>query len=101
MYGAVTAGQLDVIVAFNTDSRLQRYDLVVLDDPRLALPPYDAVLLVSTRMVRDPRAMVALRPLVQSVSSARMRQLNGLVDLDGRSAAEAADALLVSMDMTL
>ncbi len=98
MYGAVSAGQLDVIVAFNTDSRLQRYDLVVLEDPRLALPPYDAVLLVSARMIRDPRAMAALRPLLQSVTSARMRRLNGMVDLDGRTATEAAEVLLKAVE---
>lgn len=97
MYGAVDSGQLDVIVAFNTDSRIARYDLTVLEDPAYALPPYDAVLLVSARMARDPQAMKALRPLVQSVNSVQMRKANGMVDVDGQTVAEASRFLLDGM----
>ena len=45
MYGALTAGDVDVISAFSSDGRIAAFDLVVLDDPRQVLPPYDAVLL--------------------------------------------------------
>lgn len=94
MYGAVTSGQLDVIIAFNTDARLDRYNLVVLEDPKYALPPYDAILLVSPRMARNARAMKALRPLVQSVNSKQMRRANGLVDVDGQPIQHAANYVL-------
>lgn len=93
MYGAIESKQLDVIVAYNTDSRLERYDLRVLEDPKFALPPYDAILLVSTRMARDPEAMKVLRPLIQSISDKSMRRANGLVDIDGQDVATARASL--------
>ena len=39
MYRALTSGQADVISAFSSDGRIAADDLVVLDDPRHALPP--------------------------------------------------------------
>ncbi len=97
MYGAMASGQLDVIVAFNSDGRLERNDLVVLEDPAYALPPYDAVLLVSPRLARHPAAMKALRPLIQSTNVRQMRLANGMVDIDGRSISEASGYLLRGM----
>jgi osmoprotectant transport system permease protein len=44
MYAAIKAGNVDVISAYSTDGRLAAYNLVVLQDPHGALPPYDAVL---------------------------------------------------------
>ena len=47
MYDAVADGTVDVISAFTSDGRFTAFDLVVLEDPRQAIPPYDAVLLLS------------------------------------------------------
>lgn len=82
MYSAIANQQLDVIVAFNTDARLERYDLVVIEDPKFALPPYDAVLLISARMARNAAALKALMPLIQAIDTPAMRQANGMVDVD-------------------
>ena len=41
------SGEVDVIAGYTSDGRIAQYDLVVLDDPKHAIPPYDAVLLVS------------------------------------------------------
>ena len=46
MYRAATAGEVDVVAAYSSDGRIAQYDLVVLDDPKQALPPYDAMLLI-------------------------------------------------------
>jgi osmoprotectant transport system permease protein len=94
MYGAIADEQLDVIVAFNSDGRLDRQDLVVLADPAYALPPYDAVLLVSPRMARDAAAMRALRPLIEAIDVHQMRTANAMVDMDGRPVTEASDYVL-------
>ena len=67
-----------------------QYDLTVIEDPEYALPPYDAVLLVSKRMALNRAAMRALRPMVQSISSDEMRTANGMVDVDGRSVSDAS-----------
>ena len=53
MYQAVVGGQVDVISAFSTDGRIAAFDLVVLEDERGAIPPYDALILAGPRLVRE------------------------------------------------
>jgi osmoprotectant transport system permease protein len=91
----VTSGQADVISAFSSDGRIAADDLVVLTDPRHALPPYDAVVLVSPRRVSDARLIGALKPLIGKVPVEAMRAANFTVDRDQNKAspAEAAKAL--------
>ncbi len=93
MYGAIDNGQLDVVIAFNTDSRIQSSGLSVIEDPEYALPPYDAVLLVSERMAQNRAAMRALRPMIQAINSEQMRIANGMVDVDGQTVSAASDFL--------
>jgi osmoprotectant transport system permease protein len=90
MYDAVKKGEVDVITAFSSDGRIAAYDLVVLDDPKRALPPYDAVILVGPRARQHPGLTEALRSLVGTIDVGSMRRANELVDLDGKSRAEAA-----------
>jgi osmoprotectant transport system permease protein len=95
MYRALAGGEADVISAFSSDGRIAADKLVVLTDPKGAVPPYDAVILVSPRRVRDERLLGALRPLVGAISVEAMRAANYSVDRDAekRSPAEAARAL--------
>lgn len=93
MYGAVRDGQVDVISAFSTDGRIDAYDLVTLDDPRQALPPYDAVLLCGARAADDAELRAALRPLVGAIDDDLMRRANRQVDVDGHPVREAAATL--------
>ena len=95
MYGAVAKGHVDAISAFSSDGRIAAYDLIVLDDPLEAFPPYDAVILLSDQAAQNPRFEEALRPLIEAISNARMREANRRVDLDGASV-EAAAAELAS-----
>jgi osmoprotectant transport system permease protein len=96
MYRAIADGSADVLSAFSSDGRIAALDLVTLDDPRHALPNYDAVLLLSPRAARDPRLVAALKPLVGAIPIARMRQANLMVDRDAdkKSPAEAGQWLL-------
>ncbi|HEY2661585.1 MAG TPA: glycine betaine ABC transporter substrate-binding protein [Caulobacteraceae bacterium] len=95
MYKAVTGGDVDVISAFSSDGRIAADDLVVLTDPRQAIPPYDAVILVSAKRARDSRFVAALRPLVGAIPVETMRAANLSVDRDRNklAPAQAADAL--------
>ena len=62
MYQAVANGQVDLIGAFSTDGRIAALDLVLLEDERHAIPPYDAVILAGARLAREhPEAIAALR----------------------------------------
>lgn len=76
MYPAVAAGEVDVIAAYTSDGRVARYDLVVLEDPKRAIPPYDAIILLSARRAADPTLRAALAPLVGHIDADLMRQAN-------------------------
>ena len=90
MYGAVRDREVDVITAYSTDGRIAAFDLVVLDDPQQAFPPYDAVLLLSPRAARNHQLIRTLLPLVNAVTDDMMRSANKTVDIDGLSVERAA-----------
>jgi osmoprotectant transport system permease protein len=88
-------GQVDVITAYSSDGRIAAYDLVTLEDDRGAIPPYDAVVLVSRRLgERRPDVVAALRALEGAIDVERMRALNGAVDRDGKTPAAVAEEFL-------
>jgi osmoprotectant transport system permease protein len=93
MYGALRDGQLDAIVAYTSDGRIPVYDLELLDDPRHALPPYDALLLLSPEAARRPGLREALEPLTDAVSQEAMRRANLRVDDEHWSPQRAAAEL--------
>ena len=86
MYPAVASGQVDVISAYTSDGQIAKYDLVVLDDPKHAIPPYDAILLLSPRRANDEKLIAALKPLIGAIPVAAMRAANA------RAAGGGADA---------
>lgn len=95
MYRALVSGDVDVITAFSSDGRIARFDLRLLTDPRGALPPYDAVLLVAPERSRDKRLIAALTPLVGSLDLAAMQRANLMVDQDvGKRTPEQVAAIL-------
>jgi osmoprotectant transport system permease protein len=76
MYPAAAAGEVDVISAYSSDGRITAFGLTVLGDPKQAIPPYDAILLVSPKRARDAAFLAALRPLVDAIDVATMREAN-------------------------
>ena len=80
MYRALMSGEVDVITAFSSDGRIAADHLTVLEDPLHAIPPYDAVLLLSPRRATDPVLHSALAPLKDAIPIALMREANYLVD---------------------
>jgi len=93
MYAAIRENKVDVISAYSTDGRIVDYNLAVLADPRQALPPYDAVLLLSRRAAANSRLKDALGKLVGAISDEAMREANKVVDVDGGSVKKAAQRL--------
>ncbi len=93
MYRALESGDVDVISAFSSDGRIAAEHLAVLDDPRRAIPPYDAILLLSPRRANDGRLVAALSPLVGAVPVEAMRRANYAVDGRSQSPQAAARAL--------
>jgi osmoprotectant transport system permease protein len=82
MFHALMDGDVDVISAFSSDGRIAQYGLTLLSDPKGALPPYDAVLLVSPAQARNARLLAALKPLVGAIDLKTMQRANLMVDRD-------------------
>jgi osmoprotectant transport system permease protein len=83
LYEAAKSGQVDIIGAFSTDGRIAAYDLVVLDDDRGAIPPYDAVILAGARAQRELKSVIqSLHGLEGRIDANTMRKLNQKVDED-------------------
>jgi osmoprotectant transport system permease protein len=92
MYPAVANGEVDVISAYTSDGQIAKYDLVLLEDPRAAVPPYDAILLVSPRRADDAALREALRPLIAAINVEAMRAANLRAASGGAEAAPEAVA---------
>jgi osmoprotectant transport system permease protein len=85
MYPAIAAGEVDVIAAYTSDGRVALYDLDVLADPKHAIPPYDAILLVAPKRAGDERFIEALQPLIGAINVTLMRDANARASADGTS----------------
>jgi len=102
MYRAIEDGSVDVITAFSSDGRIAAQDLVVLADPKSAIPSYDALVLISPKRAKDTRLAGALVPLIGKISVERMREANLMVDrdIDKKSPKEAAQFLAKSLGLS-
>jgi len=76
MYAAVAAGEVDVIAGYTSDGLIAKYDLVVLDDIRHAIPPYDAIVLLAPKRADDQALRGALAPLLGKIDISVMREAN-------------------------
>jgi osmoprotectant transport system permease protein len=76
MYAAVASGEVDVIAGYTSDGLIAKYDLVVLDDSKHAIPPYDAIVLISPKRAEDQALRAALTPLLGQINIATMREAN-------------------------
>ena len=76
MYAAAASGEVDAIAGYTSDGLIAKYDLVVLDDPRHAIPPYDAIVLLAPKRADDAALKTALAPLLGRIDIADMREAN-------------------------
>ncbi len=76
MYPALSDGQVDVIAGYSSDGQIAKFDLMALSDPKQAIPPYDAVLLVSPKRANDEKFLAALRPLIGAIPIDAIREAN-------------------------
>jgi osmoprotectant transport system permease protein len=99
VYRALATGEADVISAFSSDGRVAAERLVLLADPRGAIPAYDALMLVSPKRRDDPVLTRALAPLVGAITPEAMRAANFAADRDAdkQTPAQAAEALLAPL----
>ncbi|MDH2382447.1 ABC transporter permease/substrate-binding protein [Bradyrhizobium sp. CER78] len=91
MYAAVASGEVDVIAGYTSDGLIAKYDLVALADDRHAIPPYDAIVLLSPKRRDDEALKAALRPLLGKIGIAEMREAN--LRASGNDASSSPDAV--------
>jgi osmoprotectant transport system permease protein len=93
MYKAAAAGEVDVIAAYTSDGQISTYDFAVLADSKRAIPPYDAILLISSKRAHDERLTAALKPLIGTIDVATMRSANARASNGGTTVDEVAQWL--------
>jgi osmoprotectant transport system permease protein len=91
MYAAVASGEVDVIAGYTSDGLIAKYDLVALEDPSHAIPPYDAILLLAPKRAGDEQLKAALKPLIGKIDIADMREAN--LRASGNDATSSPDAV--------
>ncbi|MEA2883309.1 MAG: osmoprotectant transport system substrate-binding protein opuBD [Bradyrhizobium sp.] len=91
MYAAAASGEVDVIAGYTSDGLIAKYDLLVLDDSRHAIPPYDAIILISPKRADDQALRAALMPLPGRIEIAVMREAN--LRASGNDANSSPDAV--------
>jgi len=81
MYKALQEGDVDVIVGFSTDGRIEEYNLKVLTDDKNYFPPYHAAPLVHNRVLQNyPEIRDILSRLDGEISNEEMSSMNYKVD---------------------
>ncbi len=96
MYKALYNQQLDAIMAFSTDARIQSYHLVPLVDNKHLFPPYYAAPVIRMKFLElHPELVNILKPLAGKITNAQMRELNYQVDVMRRTPEDVAREFLV------
>lgn len=96
MYDAIKNGEVDAIPPYTTDSRIDSYNLRVLEDDKGALPPYEAILLISADLAEDLNLTAVLSQLDGIISAEEMRAMNAQWDIDLQNEQDIATAFLIS-----
>lgn len=96
MYSAVDNDDVDVIVAFSTDGRIESLDLVLLEDDLGFFPPYYAAPVVRQELLdSNPEVRDVLNSLASSLDDARMTELNYQADEEGKEIEDLAREFLI------
>ena len=95
MYEAIKNNQVDAIGAYTTDSRVDLYNLSIVEDDKGALPPYDAVIIVRKEFVENEELLRIFKILEDQINTETMRRLNKLYDIEKKEASDIAKEYLV------
>ena len=97
LFAALTRGDINLLVAPQTDSHLTQAEWKILEDDRKLNPPQQATLLVSQDTIqKQPKLKAALAELAGKLTLEAMRNLNAEVDLKERPVPEVAAEFLRS-----
>ncbi|HEL9627585.1 ABC transporter permease/substrate-binding protein [Streptococcus suis] len=90
-YEAIKSGNVQIIEAYSTDSKVVTYKLKILEDDKRLFPPYQAAPLLSKETLEKyPELEQVLGVLAGNISTEEMTQMNYAVDVEGKSAEQVA-----------
>ncbi|HEL1567997.1 ABC transporter permease/substrate-binding protein [Streptococcus suis] len=94
-YEAIKSGNVQIIEAYSTDSKVVTYKLKILEDNKQLFPPYQAAPLLSKETLEKyPELEQVLGVLAGNISTEEMTQMNYAVDVEGKSAEQVAKEYL-------
>ncbi|WP_236626970.1 glycine betaine ABC transporter substrate-binding protein [Palaeococcus pacificus] len=100
MYEAIKNDQVDAITAYTTDARVDLFNLKILEDDKGALPPYDAIIIVTKEFAdKHPEVMEVLKKLENKIDTDTMRKLNYKYDVEKKDAREIAREFLIEQGL--
>ncbi|AXF55648.1 osmoprotectant ABC transporter substrate-binding protein [Salicibibacter kimchii] len=95
VYDALASGNMDVVLAYTSDGRIDAYDLQLLEDDQQFFPPYDTSAVANTDMLEaNPGVEEAILQLEGEISTEQMQVLNYEADAELREPATVAEDFL-------
>ncbi|HEM3536919.1 TPA: ABC transporter permease/substrate-binding protein [Streptococcus suis] len=90
-YEAIKSGNVQIIEAYSTDSKVVTYKLKILEDDKQLFPPYQAAPLLSKETLEKYSELEqVLGVLAGKISTEEMTRMNYAVDVEGKSAEQVA-----------
>lgn len=90
-YSAIETGDINLLDAYSTDSEIEEYGLVTLEDDKNLFPPYQgAPLLLNTTLEEYPELEEVLNKLSGQVTDDEMRKMNYEVNVNDKTPQEVA-----------
>ena len=100
MYVALNSNNVDVIAAFTTDGKLNKFDIVTLLDDKGMYPPYAAAPVIRSSILKKyPEILKALEPVFGSINENKMMHLNYLVEVAGISYKQVARQFIAELNI--
>lgn len=94
-YSAIETGDINLLDAYSTDSELEEYNLVVLEDDKGLFPPYQgAPLMLDKTLEKYPELEEVLNQLSGKVTDDEMRRMNYEVNVNNQRADKVAREFL-------
>lgn len=82
VYKAVNSGDMEVVLAYTTDGRIESFDLVPLEDDKHFFPPYDASPVATNEVLEKfPEVEGVLDKLAGQIDDDTMRKMNYEADV--------------------
>ncbi|MCL7475284.1 MAG: glycine/betaine ABC transporter substrate-binding protein [ANME-2 cluster archaeon] len=100
MYEAIKQGDVEAVSAYTTDTRNELFNLRILEDDKNALPPYDAIVVVTEKFASEnPDVVDIIKELDGRIDTDSMRELNYQYDVDKKEARDIARDFLIQQGL--